>query len=113
MHALHKTSLIALTIALAGCSGEDEGTPDITEAIPLDSGDTLPGGNTTGGDQQSPSGTPDLPGESNGTDGGVSGVSGSNSGAGSPRNRASSMESGSNPPDMTEPPEGSKVQRFN
>ena len=94
------TSIVSLSLALAGCSGESEETPDIAEAIPLDpEGSETENGADDGGAAQgeaaSGSDTPDLP------DAGSS-----------ERALPDSMESGSNPPSMTEPPAGSKVQRI-
>lgn len=76
--------IAALAIALAGCQNEPEEAPDITEAIPLDPEPE----DGAAEDDAVPDETilPDAPPVSDG------------------------MESGSNPPDMTEPPAGSKVQ---
>ena len=89
---------LALSGALAGCSGDNEETPDIAEAIPLDpegaeSDDAGADTSDQPGEDASGSDTPDLPGGDSGA-----------------RNLPDSMESGSNPPGMTEPPSGSKVQ---
>lgn len=102
MKRFARASIISLSLALsgglAGCSGDNEETPDITDAIPLDpeEADSEEAGADTSdpeGEGASASDTPDLPG------GGPGG-----------RNLPDSMESGSNPPGMTEPPAGSKVQ---
>ena len=80
----------ALSLALAGCQNDAEDTPDITEAIPLD-----PETDEGIGDDESADGSdtisPDAPPISETP----------NSGG---------MESGSNPPGMTTPPPGSKLQ---
>lgn len=73
-----------LGLALGACQNRSDEAPDIEEAIPLDE----PGDAVT---------TPleESPGER---------------AAPTPEPGIDTMESGSNPPGMTEPPEGSKVQ---
>jgi len=98
MPRLLPTSLIGLALLLASCQGETEETPDITEAIPLDAdgastGDAVANGE---GEEAASGDTPNLPGEPSAGE----------------RSLSDTMESGSNPPEMTEPPEGSKVQRI-
>lgn len=107
MQRLTPIALIGLTIALAACDSEPEGAPDIAQAIPMDEGEMTPGdvtsgdvtSGTDGAGEQAVGGTPALPN-----------ADGSNSGS---RTLPDTMQAGSNPPDMTEPPKGSKVQRFN
>lgn len=91
--------LCASALTLAACQGEAEDAPDITEAIPLEelsedtdsgeSGEAQVVPSISDGETSRPEGavpaTPALP---------------------------DTMESGSNPPGMTEPPPGSKVQRI-
>lgn len=99
MQRIAFAGIAVLAITLGGCQNQPEETPDITEAIPLDeqadeAGQDAaddgagPAGDeaNTGADSTPVPGeadTPPLPG---------------------------SMEGGSNPPGMTEPPAGSKVQ---
>lgn len=109
-------SLLALALAVSACGSDPEETPDITEAIPLDvdqEGDSSAtetgGANGVGGspaDAAIQGDTPALPGASG--EGNASAPSVSRQ-----RSIPDTMEAGSNPPDMTEPPKGSKVQRFN
>ena len=82
--------LVAATLALGGCQNEPEETPSLEEAIPLD-----------------PEPVPDIDTMDDASGGKDSG-SGTATG---PSNLPSTMESGSNPPGMTAPPPGSKVQR--
>jgi hypothetical protein len=98
MKRLLQLSIVGLALAVSGCQDEAEETPDITEAIPLDTepvdADDL---DQSGDDTNVRSGeNPNLPDGDSGT------------GRGLP----DTMESGSNPSDMTEPPAGSKVQRI-
>lgn len=104
MKRLIHASAVGLALLLAGCQGEAEEAPAITEAIPLNTDEGPAGiageasdeaGDAVSGD------TPSLPGAASGQEA---------SGEGS---LPDSMETGSNPPDMTEPPKGSKVQRVN
>lgn len=77
---------LALPVMVAACQNEPEETPDIVEAIPLD---------------------PEPDGE--GTNGGGNAREDGINPAAPPT--SDTMEHGSNPPDMTAPPPGSKVQR--
>ena len=90
MKRLVSASVISLSLVIAGCSGESEETPDIAEAIPLN-----PEGSET----------------EDGTDG-SSGSEGTTASGSETPNLPDTMESGANPPGMTEPPAGSKVQRI-
>ena len=116
MRRLLTPSLIglALPLALAGCGNETEETPDITEAIPLDraAGEQADGEERDADEASSQAGsengiggdsTPPIPGAEDATRGGGA----------RPRSIPDTMEAGVNPPGMTEPPKGSKVQRFN
>ena len=99
MKRLISASIVSLSLALAGCSGESEDAPDIAEAIPLDpegseTDEGSEGGDAAQGEAGSGSDTPDLPDANSGE-----------------RDLPATMESGSNPPGMSEPPAGSKVQR--
>lgn len=101
MQRVFQLSTLALAFALSACGGDADETPDITEAIPLD---PVEGTQTNGDDI--------APGEAM-----VGEDSSSNARDGAPsaqdRPLPGTMESGSNPPDMTTPPKGSKVQRVN
>ncbi len=88
------SGITALALLLAGCQNEPEETPDIIEAIPLDpepedaeQADGMGQGDEDAGEVQAggaePGDTPSVP---------------------------DTMESGSNPPGMTAPPPGSKLQ---
>lgn len=112
MKRLIAAGVVSLSLALAGCGGEAEEAPDITQAIPLDpeGSDTASEDASSGADELAGYGaddstfaqgeaangadTPDLPGSS---------------GSGE-RALPDSMERGANPPGMTQPPAGSKVQ---
>jgi len=108
MKRLFEASLVGFALALTGCQSEPEETPDITEAIPLNTDKEAASDASVNGadnDVTAGEGTSDT-GE------------GSSSGQGSavdamPDTMSDTMETGSNPPGMTEPPKGSKVQRFN
>ena len=100
MKRLISASIVSLSLALAGCSGETEEAPDITEAIPLDpegaeGEDGATDESLVEGQAANGSDTPDLPGANSGE-----------------RALPDTMESGANPAGMTEPPAGSKVQRI-
>ena len=99
MKRLISASIVSLSLALAGCSGESEDAPDIAEAIPLDpegsETEGTEGNDAAQGEAGSGSDTPDHPDANSGE-----------------RDLPATMESGSNPPGMTEPPAGSKVQRI-
>lgn len=110
---------LALTgaVALAGCSDDTEETPDITEAIPLteaEDGDVdVDGAPDAAGEQAN--------GEDSRTEGEASALPNAPS-SGDAKSTSSNigqrpipdtMEAGSNPPDFSGPPKGSKVQRFN
>jgi len=91
MQRIMCTAILGLSVALGGCQSEPEEAPDITEAIPVDpqaddaarpSGDEA----NTGADSTPVPGEPEPPA------------------------LPLSMESGSNPPEMTAPPSGAKVQ---
>ncbi len=78
---------LALPLALAGCQNEPEEAPDIEETIPVDA-------EAQADPEQEPEATPETNPEPQ-TE---------------PSEMPSTMESGSNPPGMTAPPKGSKVQ---
>lgn len=101
MKRVFQLSTLALAFALSACGGETDETPDITEAIPLD---PVQGTEASGEDAAS--------GEAMVAESGAGTQDGSN-GEPSDRERPlpGTMETGSNPPDMTAPPAGSKVQR--
>ena len=110
MQRLFSASAIGLALTLAGCSNDPEETPDITEAIPL-----------TQDENGSVDGAPDEAGVAG--DGGIVGDAAAlpsppssgdagNTGAGQ-RAIPDTMEAGSNPPDFSGPPKGSKVQHLN
>lgn len=106
MQRLSYASIAVLALAITGCSGDSDETPDITEAIPLevDEPASADGAGETGEATQDGNGdTPALPGSGD-----------ANGAAGEQRGRSipDTMEAGSNPPDF-EVPEGSKVQRAN
>lgn len=112
MQRAFQFSTLAALLALAGCNGDSDETPDITEAIPLDIDEPMPAGDAdatdTGASNPSDSSdTPALPGSSNAN-------AGENNAANAQRERLipDTMEAGSNPADF-EIPKGSKVQRPN
>lgn len=78
-----------LGLGLAACQNRSDEAPDIEDAIPLDE----PGDAITMPNEDEPAG--ETPGER---------------AAPTPERGIETMESGSNPPGMTEPPKGSKVQ---
>ena len=113
--SLASASLVSLSLAVAGCSDDTQEAPDITEAIPLDAASSDPEASEQEGAQSDTdfgatdesfaegqaangSATPDLPG---------AGSAGTSSGE---RALPDTMERGANPPGMTQPPAGSKVQ---
>ena len=108
MRPVTTSGLCAIALSLVACQGEAEEAPDITEAIPLDEvSETTDGkggaGGPNGGDAEGSQVDPSA----------GNGQTKSAQGAGSgPPPLPDTMESGSNPPDMTEPPAGSKVQRI-
>lgn len=89
MRCLVFASLVGFAVALSGCQNEPEETPSITEAIPLDpepaEGELL--GSTAADEETNVVSNPPA--------------------------ATSTMESGSNPEGMIEPPAGSKVQPAN
>ena len=97
MQRIALVSLIGLGMALTACGNEQDATPDITEAIPLnidEEGDaSIAAGNDAASGDAATGDTPTLPG------------------ATEERTLPDTMEAGSNPPGF-EPPEGSKVQRI-
>lgn len=96
-------STLALLLALGGCGREQEETPDITEAIPLEPAEGMGAGEDAANGSE---------GSANGGANGGQGQAGS-SGPSQDRAIPDTMETGRNPPNMTEPPAGSKVQKFN
>ncbi|WP_298301000.1 hypothetical protein [uncultured Erythrobacter sp.] len=100
MQRLIQISSISLALMLAGCQEETEESADITEAIPLNSDDSSPDAAGEGGE------------EASGDSSNLSAASSDGETSGE-RSLPESMQSGSNPPNMTEPPKGSKVQRVN
>ncbi|MEO1220785.1 MAG: hypothetical protein AAFY42_05470 [Pseudomonadota bacterium] len=106
MKRLLQLSIFAVALALSGCQDETEETPDITEAIPLDDDATLP----TEEEATMPNGGEASAASASGgwgTRGAISGAQTSDGQA-----IPDTMQTGSNPPGMTEPPKGSKVQRI-
>lgn len=107
-------TIMGLTLALGACSSEAEETPDITEAIPLDLDQE--GEASVGTGESSIADGVELSADAAGRDTpALPGASGEESNGGvttGERRLPDTMETGSNPPDF-EPPEGSKVQRFN
>ena len=80
-------TLAGLTIALAACEGRTDEAPDIEDAIPVDQASDDAADN-------------DMQASTNSSVEPTATERGSNT-----------IESGSNPPEMTSPPPGSKVQR--
>ena len=97
-----KTTLLfalALPLLVAGCQNEPEQAPDITEAIPIDADSAaeeedgpVEGAGPSGDESNTGADSTPLPGEPD-----------------TPP-LPSTMESGANPPGLTVPPEGGKVQ---
>ena len=88
------SGITAIALLLAGCQNEPEETPDIIEAIPRDP-------------------EPEDTDQSDGLDTSDEGAGEPQAGSAEPGDAPSvpdTMESGSNPPGMTAPPPGSKLQ---
>ncbi|MEM1052023.1 MAG: hypothetical protein AAGI28_08005 [Pseudomonadota bacterium] len=99
--------VVGLSLALGGCQDGSEETPNITEAIPLKADET------TANDESQSGLSDDLTvQDGSARDGSTSGVGTTSQGA-RKRSVPDTMATGSNPPDMTQPPAGSKVQRIN
>lgn len=105
MKRLLQLSIFAVALALSGCQDETEETPDITDAIPLDDDAAL---------LSEEEATMATGGEASASASGGSGTRGAISGAQTSDGQAipDTMQTGSNPPGMIEPPKGSKVQRI-
>ncbi|MEP0390986.1 hypothetical protein [Erythrobacter sp.] len=100
--------IIAFALTLSACGSDADETPDITEAIPLDSDS----------DAASDPDNKRSEGELSADHASQNGGNGEGTNSGSPndqqeRSIPDTMETGSNPPGANTPPAGSKVQRFN